>query len=593
MKMSVVSPPIKYSNTSRRNMDSAYETRDELYTTVKKFINASDVCKNQQEAVLKYAAMLAVEILEDKPSKKLSVKLKNRLLNPTVEDITKAEDMAKKVAAYIREDEANKKKLEVSNSKILGTKPLPGYIREVVEDNVTKLVFDTTKFADYINEHFNTKYFNKRIYIYDSNLCCYKKANNEIETLARDIMKEHNVEVSSFSYFIKEITAQISAMGGYAEYPFDSIEDELPVLNGILKFDFITETVKLIPHGPEHMFTYKLGVYYDPSVSTAMAIKQLSCLVDNPDRLIQIPAQAICQCQIGQTYKKAHMLQGPPNSGKSSFIAILNRMIPKEYLGNVTLESVCGDKFAGGDLEGKLMNIYDDIEEVPLKSIAAFKTLTGSCQHRIERKFDPAYAGRITAVNMFSCNFPPWIAPRIYKDSAFWSRWEYIIFQNNFNINPKFYEETYTPEFMASFLNYMIVAIFRIRKSGLLHVSDIETVMDSWKINSDPLYDFVEECFVKEENEIVNMYSKEKLYHLYKLYCRRHNVSEDKIKPTLTAFTQAIQALGFIPHKHRVKGILYPVYQTSAWYANDAVLKEYEVELSFDKPLSLDMMIGG
>lgn len=578
--------------------DAVYKNRKSLYEAARTFLNASDVCKDKHDAIMKCCAILASDKLDGKDRRKMSAALKFRLLNPTVDEINKANEMAEKVVVFIREHEDQILRAAVSNAesdKENRASSRPSYIVEHVDEktNTVSLVFDNNKLSDWLSEQYNTKFFNQRIYIYDSKQCCYKKATNEIETTIREQMIEHHVEVRSFSYLLKEIISQLSSMGGYSEYPFDSIEDELPVMNGIVKFDFFTETVKLLPHGPGHLFTYKLGAYYDPSVSTDSAIAQLKRLVDDPERLIQIPAQAICQCQLGHPYKKAHLLQGPPNSGKSSFIEILNRLIPKEYIGGVTLTQVCEDRFVGGDLEGKLMNIYDDIEQLPLKTIEPFKTLTGSCQHRIERKFEHSYIGRVTAVHLFTCNFPPWLSTKIYQDAAFWLRWEYIIFENNFGINPEFYDKTYNKEFMSSFLNYLIEAVFRMRKNGLLHNSDIETVMDSWKVNSDPLYDFVDECFVKDDSsDASNIYSKEKLFHLYKLYCRKHNVTESKIKQSLTAFTQSLQALDFQPHKHRAKGVMYPVYQTSAWIANQQVLEEYGIELSFDKPMSLDIALG-
>jgi hypothetical protein len=99
----------------------------------------------------------------------------------------------------------------------------------------------------------------------------------------------------------------------------------IPVENGVVEINFETGTEKLIPYSPDMMFSYKLPVKYDRSVSTDTVMKLLRTWVHEKDlnTLIQIPAQAILQKIFLYTYKKFYLFNGARDSGKSSFTNFL------------------------------------------------------------------------------------------------------------------------------------------------------------------------------------------------------------------------------------------------------------------------------
>lgn len=490
--------------------------------------------------------------------------------------------------------------------------PMPDYLYEITDKNgepTGEIGIDYPRYSKYLADLFHIITFSKMLYIYDPANCLYTELQNEVNTHIRDVCVFYGVS-GKLQGHVREIDCHIRSMGNEREYPFNISKNKIPVMNGVVEIDYDTKPgyyyeelstigqqfdeiqipersyARLLPHGPEHLFTYKLSVNFNPHAKTKDALKLLSQWVDaeNVPVLLQIPAQGLLQMQTGHAYKKAYLLQGEPHAGKTSYLTMLIRMFNPEFIASIRLQQVCDDRFTGGKLEGKLLNIYDDLEDVPLDTIDAFKTLTGSCSHDVERKYRDGYVGRVTAVHVFTCNYPPEYPDKVKRDSAFWARWEYVKFPFAYPVDPNFYERVFTDEMLSSFLNAVIEAMVQIKKGGLLVSSDIQNVMEAWSINSDPLYEFISWGFVSGDNKTVHKYSKRKLYDAYRDYCKDNNIQENRMKNTLTAFTIAIQPHGFLPIQAREKRKRYDVYGTASHKVNPENIKDLtigdEVELS-------------
>jgi putative DNA primase/helicase len=445
-------------------------------------------------------------------------------------------------------------------------KPHPNYIFTTTDEKTgkTKIQINYASYSDFLKNYFHIIYFNKTMFIYDHGSHLYRKQTNEIETHIRDTCIENSVGGKLASHLL-ELRSHLTSMGAYSEYPFNTSITTIPVENGIVKIDYDTEEITLLPHSPEHLFTYKLSVTFDPNVKNCASIPLLKRMVEkeNVKSLVQIPAQALLQMQTGHAYKKAYLLQGEPHAGKTSYLKLLYMMFGDEFTTAISLQQLCEDRFVGGNLEGKLLNIYDDLEDVALEVIDQFKTLTGDCRHGIERKYAEKYTGKVTTVHIFTCNYPPEYPDKVKRDTAFWARWEYIKFPFAYPVNPNFYTEWYTQEKLSSFFNLILSAMIVIKKRGLISNSDIQEVMLNWSVNSDPMYDFVGTLFEANNTKKQYCFSKMKLYDRYLVWCNENGIPEHKRKISLKAFTGALQPHGFIPERKRESGNSYEVYSTT------------------------------
>jgi len=441
-------------------------------------------------------------------------------------------------------------------------------IFESQKTGIKTIKLNVAVYADFLTNYFSIKYFNKILYIYDHGNHYYRPQTNEIETHVRNTVIRYGVS-DKLQVVLIEVKAHLTAMGCFTDYPFNTDTNKIPVENGIVKINYEEESTELLLHSPEHLFTYKLAVKYNPNMKNCGVIPLLKRMVDVRDikTLVQIPAQALLQMQTAHSYKKAYLLQGEPHAGKTSYLKLLYKLFGDDFTTAISLQQLCENHFVGGALEGKLLNIYDDLEDVALNVIDQFKTLTGDCRHGIERKYEAIYTGKITAVHIFTCNYPPEYPDKVKRDAAFWARWEYIKFPYAYPVNPNFYTEWYTEERISSFFNLILSAMIHIRKRGLLSNSDVQDIMMLWSVNSDPLYDFIGSIFEPYNGMITNkLYlSKVKLFDYYMKWCNENEIPEHKRKTTLKAFSTALQAHRFSPERKKEKNDSFETYTTTSY----------------------------
>ena len=443
----------------------------------------------------------------------------------------------------------------------------PPYIFERVNERTGAVTIgiDFLTYATFLKNHLSIQYFNKTIYIYDHGKHFYRQHTNEIETHIRNTVDDWGIG-GKLAPMITEMMAHIKAMGCHADYPFNFSSDKIPVENGIVKIDYNTGEISLLAHSPEFLFTYKLSVEYDPKMRPCNAIMLLKRMVEPEDikTLVQIPAQSLLQMQMNHSFKKAYLLQGEPHAGKTSYLKLLYEIFGADFRAGVPLQQLCDDKFVGGALEGKLLNIFDDLEDVALNEIAQFKNLTGDINHSIERKYESRYSGRITAVHCFTCNYPPDVPAKVKRDAAFWARWEYLRFPFAYPINPNFYGEWYTKERISAFFNLILNMMIHIRRCGLVSNSDVQEVMQVWNVNADPMYEFIAQLLEPTGASLNNYhFSKTKFFHAYLQWCNDSGIPEHKRKQTLPAFTVALQVHGIVPSQKKENKKIYETYSTT------------------------------
>ena len=462
--------------------------------------------------------------------------------------------------------------------------PPPRYVIQTFNQTTSepKRVFDYKIFSDIIAQRLSIINFNNVLYIYDQDRHLYKENINHIETAIRSNYIRYDI-TTPLPTVMDNMLRHIKSMGCEPEFPFNNNKTCIPVENGILEINYETETITLLPHSPCHLFTYKLPVIYNPCADPTFCIPLLERMVDVKDveTLIQIPAQSLLQMQMGHSYKKSYILQGEAHAGKTSYLKLLYGIFGTEFTCQISLQQLCDNHFVTGTLEGKLLNIYDDLEDIPLNTVDRFKTMTGDCQHTIEKKFKSPYPGRITAVHCYSCNYPPEYPDKVKRDNAFWERWEYLKFPFEYPVNPTFYEEWYTSERMSSFLNAILNMMIRIRKNGLPTDSSVEEVMMCWSVNSDPLFDFLTLYFDTPTGKRMYYYSKIKLLDLYVKYCEERNIPQHRRKCTIKTFTAAIQQHNILPYRLREGKENYEVFSTTKLVAKYGIDLDYHVRLDF------------
>ena len=310
---------------------------------------------------------------------------------------------------------------------------------------------------------------------------------------------------------------------------FDARPELLNVPNGIVEL----RTLKLKNHSPADLFLNQLDVIYDPGASSRPFERFLASVLPEPiDRLRVIDHFAACLYR--GPIKKALMLVGETDSGKSTTLALIRDFLGPDNVASVSLQEMATDRFATSDLFGKLANIHADISDAELRETGRFKTSTGGDQIRAQRKNGRAFNFISYAKQFYSANHIP--ATKDESD-AFFNRFDVVEFPFRFVEDTGPYEgrpwvklkdpdilsKLLTPESKSGILNVLVARARQIiaLKAIPSAASSTET-RDLWLYHSD----FIEN-FLKDHTELKEdaRTPKAELYSSYCLYCRGHKIT--------------------------------------------------------------------
>lgn len=427
-------------------------------------------------------------------------------------------------------------------------------------DEKGKVSLNYIQIVKMLQKKYHTIAYGGRIYVYVEGV--YADGEVVLKSEISNIAIQAGIS-GSVTRPTHEIMHYLKTLEPEYDYPFNRYDNAIPVQNGVVRVDFDSETFELVPHDPKYRFNYRFTVdYVNVKEGTERIIhNDAFCkYVDknSVETLYQMFVQPILQALGSAPFKKAYLLQGDPDAGKSSFLEIPLKLFGNKLHSHVSLQHLAEDRFALAGLEGKMLNVYDDLSNVLMKDGGVFKTLTGKKRHSIQHKGYDIYDADLFAVHIYTCNSPPEVGDRVQSDTAFWERWEYVIFSNHFEKDPYFFERTFTPENMSVLLYDILIHVLKVRKNGLSVNSAASEVRELWNYNADPLYKYIETNF--EDCESDTHISKDKLLDSYKRWCVSNDVEGSKILGTESAFTRALDKYQVVAGKITTSDGRVPCY---------------------------------
>lgn len=210
----------------------------------------------------------------------------------------------------------------------------------------------------------------------------------------------------------------------------------LNLKNGLLNL----KTMELSEHNSNYKSTIQLNVNYRPELNIENATL-FNGYLDKciPDEETKLQAQEM----LGYTYlgicpEKFFILTGETNTGKSTFLDIIEFIIGEKNKSNIPLQKL-DENFKTVHLFNKLINICADLPQTALKDIGNLKMLTGGDFIYAEHKGVDGFSFKNKAKLIFSCNQLP--LNEAEQSEAFYNRLILLIFPyriKNENINPNY-----------------------------------------------------------------------------------------------------------------------------------------------------------
>jgi primase-polymerase (primpol)-like protein/phage/plasmid-associated DNA primase len=548
----------EWNRKSKYTIENVISSLKEVYSPEKKgepeqkIVYSSDKLKNIHVSENKRERLQAVkQFIEDNLVSLPKSEVEAIIITDIKEHFNLSRDEMTNVKQFYRElinkrDERHEEAIKSLYSELNIEDEFEGLYTPVWNSERTRVIdvlLHMDKIAMKVLETLNTISYRGQMYVYING--CYE---NEEEIIVKEVTRIVNgIRKGRFSLGIKgnsaNILHNIKYFNPVTEYPFNKESAAVPVKNGIILLDFENKTKTLIPHSSEYKFNYIIPTDYrehaDPKPIDDI-LQQYS--PDQVKELYQLAAQGVLQMLGYGPFKKAYLLQGPPDAGKSSYRELLLRTFGARNICDVSLEMLNPkeNKFALSSLEGKIFNIHDDMAYFSMKDTGTIKNLTGSYHHEIEKKGKPRYEADIRAVHCFACNKPPKYDGEIKKDIAFWERWVYIYFPNRFEKVLTFYDDNFTSENLSGFLNRVLDYVLEMGYDKKLVCNYSYTdVRNKWAKCADPVYRFVSENMTRAERPMY--YKKEDFLELIKEWAKDQGEGEDEEVPsTVTMLSQTI-----------------------------------------------------
>lgn len=289
------------------------------------------------------------------------------------------------------------------------------------------------------------------------------------------------------------------------------------VKNGVLDLT----TIELSGHNPSTVFITQIPVEYKPLATCPVIEKFLFEVLDESDILAILDFFGYCLTP-DTSIQKAFMLYGKGGEGKSTLLSLLTALIGKENVAGESLQKLETDRFAVANLYGKTVNVFPDLPDHAMNDSSMFKQLTGGDRLRGERKFGQPFHFKGTCKLIFSANS----LPKAHNgDYAYFRRWVLIRFSKRVppdEIDRNLINKLTTPEELSGLLNLAITGLKRLMEKGeYTYNKSTEEVEREYKIKSDPIIAFVEECILFSSTESI---SKSQMFDAYCTWCKKHGI---------------------------------------------------------------------
>lgn len=279
-------------------------------------------------------------------------------------------------------------------------------------------------------------------------------------------------------------------------------ENIINVLNGLLIKK--NKIWGLIPHKniekPIRTFT-QLPINFDPKATCPEINEEFKLIVGK--NYINDIYEMIGYFLIPTVkYHKAFMLFGPPSSGKTTIVEIVEKLIGEEHISKIKLHDM-GRDFQLAELRDKMVNIGDDLSEKPITYTTEFNKVCSnkrlSCQ--IKGIQEHIKWNNITK-NLFGCNILP---DNKSVSEGFYRRWVLIPCYNIFvtkKLILDYGEKISTPEELSGLLNKCLEALLILEDRGRFR-QDEEYIRVTWELERNPVAQYTERyCHISELRSI-------------------------------------------------------------------------------------------
>lgn len=300
------------------------------------------------------------------------------------------------------------------------------------------------------------------------------------------------------------------------------------------------------PFGFENVEFDRIPVKYDPAAECEALDQMLQKVFCDDTEVLNLFEEMIGACLIKHNrYQKAFMLYGSGSNGKSTVLDIIKKFLGSANYSSIPLEQVTA-RFNTAELENKLANIGDDIDNVVIRDTGTLKKLFSGNSIQVERKGERPFTIEPYATHIYSAN----IIPRSFdKSDGFYRRWIFIPFNARFSAedpdyDPMIEDKVTTDEAMSHLLNIGLRGAQRLLKNGrFTEPESVKKALEQYKTENSTVLSWIDDVGIDERVALAT--SRKKLYSDFADWCKQSGVKADHVTGKKAFFKEVIAKFGF------------------------------------------------
>ena len=364
-------------------------------------------------------------------------------------------------------------------------------IAEQIAQAEKKAGFSHNDFGDQLIQEFNIIEVNGVLYVYEDG---YYQADDRI------------IENKMIELYPGVLQRQRSEVLAYLRIKCHKTASELsinPYIINLKNTRLDIRSSECLSFSPDAIEFDRIPVTYDPSAYCADLDKMLNRVFLGDREVINLFEEMIGYCLIKHSrFQKAFLFYGSGSNGKSTILDLLKTFLGSRNYSAIALEKVT-DRFNTAELEYKLANFGDDVDNVTIKDAGTLKKLFAGNSMLVERKGERPYtAENLYATHIYSCN----AIPRSFdKSDGFYRRWLLIPFNARFSVDdedydPMIVDKITSPTALSYLLNIAIRGAQRLMRRGFFtEPQSVKDALEEYKADNSTVLTWINDKELDED----------------------------------------------------------------------------------------------
>ena len=413
-------------------------------------------------------------------------------------------------------------------------KPDDVIAEQIAQAKEKKVGFSHNEFGDELINAYNIITVNGQLYVYEDG---YYQADERI--IERKMIELYpGIKANQRNEVLSYIRIKTHLNGGNIKVN--------PYVINLKNTRYDIRSGECLEFTPEAIEFDRIPVTYDPSAYCADLDKMLNRVFLGDREVINLFEEMIGACLLKHNrYQKAFMLYGSGSNGKSTILNLVKRFIGSRNYSSIALEKVT-DRFNVAELENRLANIGDDIDNVTIKDTGTLKKLFAGNSVLVERKGERPFTIEPYATHIYSANN----IPRSFdKSDGFYRRWLFVPFNAKFSpddpdYDPLIEDKITTDTALSYLLNIGIRGANRLIKKGkFTEPESVREALEAYKANNSTTLSWIEDKELKIDYFLNN--STDKAYSDFTDWCKVSGIKSANITGKKTFYKEVIAKFEF------------------------------------------------